>query len=73
MHGRALALASCLAMVAVSGAEASDWMRWRGPFRTGMAVGDAPLQWDDETNFGGRSRYRGAAIRLPSWWATGCS
>ena len=50
MHGRALTLVSCLAMVAVSGAQASDWKRWRGPFRTGMAVGDAPLRWDETTN-----------------------
>src|SRR5688572_21329669 len=24
-----------------------EWMQWRGPFNTGMAVGDAPLRWSD--------------------------
>jgi outer membrane protein assembly factor BamB len=27
--------------------QASTWMQWRGPSNTGMAVGDAPLQWSD--------------------------
>ena len=50
MYGRALILFSFLAMATADGAEGSDWKRWRGPFRTGMAVGDAPLRWDDATN-----------------------
>jgi outer membrane protein assembly factor BamB len=30
--------------------KADEWLQWRGPFNTGMAIGDAPLQWDDSTN-----------------------
>jgi outer membrane protein assembly factor BamB len=28
--------------------QALEWGQWRGPFNTGMAAGDAPLQWDDD-------------------------
>lgn len=31
-------------------ARAGDWQQWRGPFNTGMAVGDAPLRWNDNSN-----------------------
>lgn len=27
-----------------------EWRQWRGPFNTGMAHGDAPLSWNDQTN-----------------------
>src|SRR5262245_50114606 len=27
-----------------------DWPRWRGPFETGMARGDAPTTWSDSRN-----------------------
>jgi outer membrane protein assembly factor BamB len=27
----------------------STWMQWRGPFNTGMAQGDAPLEWSDSS------------------------
>lgn len=27
-----------------------EWRQWRGPFNTGMAHGDAPLTWNDQTN-----------------------
>ncbi len=26
---------------------ADEWSSWRGPFNTGMAIGDAPLRWSD--------------------------
>lgn len=29
---------------------AAEWPQWRGPYNTGMADGDAPLKWDDQTN-----------------------
>lgn len=28
----------------------AEWPQWRGPLNTGMAIGDAPLRWDDRTN-----------------------
>lgn len=27
-----------------------EWRQWRGPSNTGMAIGDAPLNWDDKTH-----------------------
>lgn len=27
-----------------------EWRQWRGPFNTGMAHGDAPTSWSDQTN-----------------------
>jgi outer membrane protein assembly factor BamB len=27
-----------------------EWPQWRGPLNTGMAVGDAPLTWSDNSN-----------------------
>ncbi len=36
--------------VVVEGQAPNTWLQWRGPTNTGMAHGDAPLQWDDKTN-----------------------
>ena len=35
------------ATAAVPVPQAGGWPQWRGPFGTGMAVGDAPLRWSD--------------------------
>jgi outer membrane protein assembly factor BamB len=32
-------------LLAVPSASSVEWPQWRGPFNTGMAVGDAPVQW----------------------------
>jgi outer membrane protein assembly factor BamB len=37
----------CAATFAAAPARVDDWRQWRGPFNTGMAVGDAPLRWSD--------------------------
>jgi outer membrane protein assembly factor BamB len=43
--------ASCgllgLASLAAAPIQHDDWWQWRGPFNTGMAIGDAPLRWSD--------------------------
>ena len=36
----------CLAELP-AGAQTPQWSQWRGPFGTGMAVGDAPSRWSD--------------------------
>jgi outer membrane protein assembly factor BamB len=36
-----------IATLAGLAAQTPDWRQWRGPFNTGMAVGDAPLTWSD--------------------------
>jgi outer membrane protein assembly factor BamB len=33
-------------MLTLASANGAEWPQWRGPFNTGMAVGDAPLEWD---------------------------
>ena len=50
MNRAALAVFLFLSLAIPHGANATNWLQWRGPFRTGMAIGDAPLHWDDETN-----------------------
>ncbi|HVR35950.1 MAG TPA: PQQ-binding-like beta-propeller repeat protein, partial [Methylomirabilota bacterium] len=39
-----------LSLLMGAAAQAADWRQWRGPFNTGMAVGDAPLRWSDTSN-----------------------
>jgi outer membrane protein assembly factor BamB len=39
---------AALSLAAAPAPQAPGWMQWRGPFGTGMAVGDAPLRWSDE-------------------------
>ena len=46
---KAWGLALLLAVFA-SSAFGNDWLQWRGPFNNGMAIGDAPLHWSDNTN-----------------------
>src|SRR5688572_23771172 len=43
-------LIAVLAATLVGLAAPAEWPQWRGPFNTGMAEGDAPLQWDDTRN-----------------------
>ena len=38
------------AALAQRGSGETEWWQWRGPSNTGMAVGDAPLNWDDRNN-----------------------
>jgi outer membrane protein assembly factor BamB len=52
---RLLYVASIIALtvpaaLAQRGGGEAEWRRWRGPSNTGMAAGDAPLNWDDKTN-----------------------
>jgi outer membrane protein assembly factor BamB len=44
----AVALLSAVTTVAI-GAQ-PKWPQWRGPLNTGMAHGDAPLEWSDRSN-----------------------
>lgn len=36
-----------LASIAATPMQSQGWRQWRGPFHTGMAIGDAPLRWSD--------------------------
>ena len=54
MRARAAAavvgLVVLLSVAAAPLPDTASWRHWRGPFETGMAVGDAPLQWSDSEN-----------------------
>ena len=57
MKTRAFLFASVLLAVGLIGGlrartstSDADWPRWRGPFETGMARGDAPTIWSDSKN-----------------------
>lgn len=43
------ALALFASFVVAHAPQPGNWLQWRGPFNTGMAVGDAPLRWSDST------------------------
>lgn len=45
-----------------------DWPRWRGPFDTGVARGDAPLQWSDTQNIAWKVEVPGLGHSSPVIW-----
>lgn len=60
-----LSLASALLLPAeVPG----DWPRWRGPFDTGVARGDAPLEWSDTKNIAWKLAVPGLGNSSPVIW-----
>jgi outer membrane protein assembly factor BamB len=57
--------ALCLAAWAAS---PDAWPRWRGPFDTGVARGDAPLSWSDTKNIAWRTPIPGRGMSSPVIW-----
>jgi outer membrane protein assembly factor BamB len=45
MHRLAISAAVVTALSVFASANTAEWPQWRGPFNTGMAIGDAPVQW----------------------------
>jgi outer membrane protein assembly factor BamB len=45
-----------------------DWARWRGPYNTGVARGDAPLKWSDHENIAWRVPVPGKGHSSPVIW-----
>ena len=45
--GRLFLFCSLLATVTAQQGQQSNWLEWRGPRGTGVAIGDAPLRWSD--------------------------
>ena len=41
-----MAVAASAVLLALGSTTPAEWPQWRGPFNTGMAIGDAPLRWD---------------------------
>src|SRR4030095_496212 len=46
----------------------ADWPRWRGPFETGMARGDAPTTWSDSKNIKWKVPIPGRGHSSPVLW-----
>src|SRR5688572_19297380 len=46
----------------------ADWPRWRGPFETGMALGDAPTTWSDSKNVKWKVPIPGRGHSSPVLW-----
>ncbi|HLA09963.1 MAG TPA: PQQ-binding-like beta-propeller repeat protein [Pyrinomonadaceae bacterium] len=46
----------------------AHWPQWRGPFFTGMARGDAPLNWSDTTNIKWKTPIPGRGFSTPVMW-----
>jgi outer membrane protein assembly factor BamB len=63
---RALAIgALATATAGATQAPRQAWMQWRGPFNTGMAVGDAPLRWSDASGVSWRTPIPGRGHSTP--------
>ena len=45
-----------------------DWPRWRGPFDTGVARGDAPVKWSDTENIAWKIELPGKGNSSPVIW-----
>lgn len=45
-----------------------EWPRWRGPFNTGVARGDAPLEWSDTKNVAWKKAIPGLGNSSPVIW-----
>lgn len=55
-------------MLAKPAATEGDWPRWRGPFDTGMARGDAPAKWSDSENIKWKASIPGRGHSSPVLW-----
>ena len=65
------ALAVVLALAApgwVSVSTAQDWPSWRGPANDGMARGDAPVTWDENTDVKWKVDLPGRGQSSPVVW-----
>ena len=77
MNIRSLPLLVLLSLVGSGGSRAfgnnttsddADWPRWRGPFETGMARGDAPTTWSDSKNIKWKISIPGRGHSSPVLW-----
>ncbi len=49
-------------------ANAAHWPEWRGPYRNGMARGDAPTTWSDTKNIKWKTEIPGRGFSTPVTW-----
>jgi outer membrane protein assembly factor BamB len=45
-----------------------NWGQWRGPFNTGVAIGDAPLRWSDTEGVAWKVEIPGRGFSTPAVW-----
>lgn len=64
----ALLLLSLASAFVLSAEVPGDWPRWRGPFDTGVARGDAPLEWSDTKNIAWKLAVPGLGNSSPVIW-----
>jgi outer membrane protein assembly factor BamB len=64
----ALLLLSLASAFVLSAEVPGDWPRWRGPFDTGVARGDAPLDWSDTKNIAWKLAVPGLGNSSPVIW-----
>ncbi len=58
----------CYTVVASLASDADSWPYWRGPAADGMAVGDAPLKWNDTDNVRWKTAIPGKGNSSPVIW-----
>jgi len=46
----------------------AHWPEWRGPYRNGMAPGDAPTTWNDKKNIKWKTEIPGRGFSTPVIW-----
>lgn len=61
-------LLSLAAGMGWAGEVAGEWPRWRGPFDTGVARGDAPAEWSDTRNVAWKVAIPGQGNSSPVIW-----
>src|SRR5262245_5286618 len=75
MKTKPLFLSALLSLASISAASIgntprgdADWPRWRGPYETGMARGDAPTTWSDTKNIKWKVPIPGRGHSSPVLW-----
>lgn len=66
--GKRAWLGIVISVCAMGADVAGDWPRWRGPFDTGVARGDAPLKWSDTENIAWKTAVPGRGFSSPVIW-----
>ncbi|MBA3948843.1 MAG: PQQ-binding-like beta-propeller repeat protein [Acidobacteria bacterium] len=57
-----------LAIAASLQSPQSHWPQWRGPHNTGVAAGNAPLEWSDTSNVAWKVEIPGRGFSTPAVW-----
>jgi outer membrane protein assembly factor BamB len=61
-------LITFLSLTVVTDTGPAHWPEWRGPYRNGMARGDAPITWSDTKNIKWKTEIPGRGFSTPVIW-----